>query len=254
MGGAARNEKRRRQEEAEARLRAAGITPPARKQTNRTPLVVVGVVAALALAAVAGFLLTREDAPAVVASYPVAVSGAVVTAGQPGAPVAVDVYEDYLCPQCERFENRYGDELTTALNEGEVSVRFHHVAILDTLTEPPGYSTRAANAALCVAGAAPSAWPAFHDRLFAEQPAEGGAGLTDEQLLAFATEAGAPPSVAECLAAGQNAEAVAAETRAAAGDPAVQTAEGRFGTPTVLLGGSRVDLNDTSWLADAIGG
>ena len=30
-------------------------------------------------------------------------------------PVVIETYEDFLCPNCERFEQRYGPDLTTAL-------------------------------------------------------------------------------------------------------------------------------------------
>ncbi len=43
-----------------------------------------------------------------------------------------------------------------------------------------------------------------------------------------------------------------AETEKATGDPALQT-QGRFGTPTVAIDGQKVDLNNTSWLENAIG-
>jgi protein-disulfide isomerase len=248
MGGASRNEKRRKQEEAERRLAAAGIQVPQKKRTNRTPLLVVGAVIAVAVVVGLVVLLTRGTGGGVEPTYTATADGAVVTAGS--GPVVVDVYEDYLCPQCERFESRYGDELTTALNEGRITVRYHSVAILDRLTEPAGYSTRAANAALCSVPA--GIFPRYHDRLFDEQPAEGGAGLTDEQLIAFGTELGAPADFAECVRGGTHTEAVAAETERAIDDPALQT-EGRFGTPTVTVGGQKVNLNDTSWLQNAIG-
>jgi protein-disulfide isomerase len=180
-------------------------------------------------------------------TYSVTASGAVVTAGN--GPVVIDVYEDYLCPSCERFEERYGDEITTALNDGRISVRYHSIAILDRLSAPPGYSTRAANAALCSVPA--GIFSRYHDRLFAEQPAEGSAGLADDQLIAFGTEMGAQGDFAACVQDGVNADAVAAETEKATNDLSLQT-EGRFGTPTVAIDGRKVDLNDTSWLQNAI--
>jgi protein-disulfide isomerase len=250
MGGAARNEKRRKQDEAARKLAAAGIRVERKSGPNRTAIIVVAAVVVLALA-VGGFVLWQRSGSSgdVAATYPVAVEGAVVTAGT--GPVVVDVYEDYLCPQCERFENRYGGEIKTALNEGRITVKYHTIAILDRLTEPQGYSTRAANAAICAATA--GIYPGYHEKLFAEQPAEGGSGLTDEQLVAFGTELGAGPDFATCVTSGANAQAVGAETDRAAADPALET-DGNFGTPTVTVGGQKIDLNDTGWLQDAIAG
>lgn len=247
MGGAARNDKRRRQDEASRRLRAAGIKVPQRKSRN-TPLIVVGVVVLVALIVGGGLLYVRsQTATTATGTYPTSVSGAVVTAGT-GKPV-IDVYEDFLCPNCERFEARDGTAITTALNQGKLTVRYHAIAILDANTQPPGYSTRAANAALCAASA--GFFPAYHAALFAQQPAEGSAGLTDQQLIALAP-AGAPADFATCVTSGRNAPAVTAETTKAASDPNLQT-DGQFGTPTVAENGTKIDLNNSNWLQAVIG-
>jgi len=249
MGGASRNEKKRKQQEAaNARLRAAGITPTtAEKDGKRTTFIAVAVLAVLVLVVGVVVLLTRDSAEPVVPIYTATASGGVVTAGS--GPIVVDVYEDYLCPVCERFEERYGQELTEALNAGQITVRYHAIAILDELTDPPGYSTRAANAALCAVPA--GVFPAYHARLFDEQPAERSPGLTDEQLTAFGTELGA--DLGACISGAAHADAVAAETGLAAATPVLRNADGTFGTPTVLLDGARVDLGDTGWLQQALG-
>jgi protein-disulfide isomerase len=247
MGGASRGDKRRKQEEADQRLAAAGIAP--RQKPNRTPLYVVGGVLAVAVVVGLVLLLTRGLGGGVEPTYTATASGAVVTAGN--GPVAIDVYEDYLCPSCERFEERYGDEMTTALNEGKITVRYHNIAILGKLTTPPGYSTRAANAALCSVPA--GVFPKYHATLFDEQPAEGSAGLTDDELVTLGTDLGAQGDFAGCVRANANASAVESATAEAIEDPALQNADGRFGTPTVLVDGQRTDLNDTSWLQKAIG-
>ena len=244
MGGASRNEKRRRQDEADRRLAAAGINVPQKR--SRTPMI---VVAAIAVAVIVGLTVwIARGSGEVEPTYTATASGAVVTAGN--GPVAVDIYGDYLCPNCERFEERYGDEITTALNEGRVTVRYHAVSILDTLTEPPGYSTRSANAAICAAEA--GIFPRYHRALFDAQPAEGSAGLSDDELIALGTPLGPQGDFEACVRDGRHADAVAAETTKAAGDPALQT-QGRFGTPTVAIDGQKVDLNNTGWLQDAIG-
>jgi protein-disulfide isomerase len=246
MGGASRNDKRRRQEEANQRLAAAGIHVPQKRTVNRTPVIIVGAVLVVAVVVGLTVLLNRSTSD-VVPSYTATASGAVVTAGT--GPVAIDVYEDYLCPACERFEERYGPEITTALNDGQITVRYHSIAILDSLSNPPGYSTRAANAALCSVPA--GIFPNYHKKLFDEQPAEGSAGLSDDQLIAFGTELGAQGDFAGCVRGATNVAAVTAETDAASANPALQT-EGVFGTPTVAVNGAKIDLNDTNWLQDAI--
>jgi protein-disulfide isomerase len=247
VGGASRSEKKRRQKAAAQRLAAAGITPPRRR--GSVPVFVV--VAVLAVALVAGLLLwlARGAGEAVAATYPVASDGGVVIAGQTAAPVAVDVYSDYMCLGCERFEKAYRDELTEALNAGQIVLRYHPIAILDDRSSPAGYSTRAANAALCAAPA--GIFPSFHDTLFAEQPAQGSAGLTDDQLVGVGTTLGATGDFAGCVRAGANQAAVAALTRATVADQALRH-DGAFGTPTVTVNGGLVDVNDTAWLQSAI--
>lgn len=248
MGGASRNEKKRRQDAAADRLAAAGIQVPPRKPVNR-PAIVVAAVLAVALVAGLAVWYFRGGGESVTPTYTATQSGAVVTVGS--GPVVVDVYEDYLCPVCERFEERYGSDLTTALNNNQITVRYHQIAILDELTAPAGYSTRAANAALCSVGA--GIYPAYHKKLFAEQPAERSAGLTDAQLIQFGTDLKAQGDFAACVNGATNANAIKAETEKAAATPALQT-DGSFGTPTVAIGGKKIDLNDSGWLSDAIAG
>ncbi len=248
MGGASRNERRRRQQESAQRLAAAGIQVPPKRAPNRTTIIVAAVLAVALVAGLAVWLL-RDSGASVTPTYTAARSGAVITVGS--GPVVVDVYEDYLCPVCERFEERYGADLTTALNNNQITVRYHAVSILDELTTPPGYSTRAANAALCSVAA--GVFPAYHKQLFDSQPAEGSAGLTDAELIALGTDLNAQGDFTGCVNAGTHADVVKAETEKSAANPALLT-DGNFGTPTVAIDGKKIDLNDSGWLQQAIGG
>ncbi|MFR9801942.1 DsbA family protein [Pseudonocardia sp. RS010] len=251
MGGADRSDRKRRQAAAEARLRAAGITPR-RRGLGGSGLVLTIVAVVVIAAIVVGVVVTMNDKAADSAAaptYPVVRTGAVIAAGQASAPVTVDIYEDYLCPYCERFETAYSDELTTALNAGQVKVNYHTISILDRASNPPGYSTRAANAAICAADA--GIFPAYHAQLYAEQPAEGSAGFTTEELTAKGTALGAGPAFGECVAAQVNTGLIENATNTAAATPALQS-NGKFGTPTIAVNGTKVDVNDTDWLQNAI--
>lgn len=247
MGGASRNEKKRRQAAANQRLAAAGINVPPKR--SNTPLLVVGIVVLVAVVAAGVVLYVRksDSSAPVAATYTATVSGAVVTAGTGKA--SIDVYEDYLCPNCERFEQAYGNDIVTALNNGSLTVRFHNIAILDGNTKPSGYSTRAANAALCAAAA--GIFPDYHEKLFAAQPNEMSAGLTDQQLVDFGTQLGAKGDFAGCVTGARNAAAVSAETRKAVSDPNLQTS-GQFGTPTVAVNGKKIDINSSGWLKNVV--
>ncbi len=247
MSGAARNERKRREEAAAQRLAAAGIQiPQGRSNTSLIIVIAVLVVAVLVGGAVL-YLRHASTAATVTPAYAATVSGAVVTAGT-GKP-AIDVYEDFLCPNCEVFEKTYGNEIVSALNSGKLTAHFHSIAILDARSNPTGYSTRAADAALCAVQA--GIYPAYHQKLFVSQPPEGSAGLTDDQLVGFGTQLGAKGDFAGCVKGAKSAAAVTAETQKAIADPSLQT-KGVFGTPTVIANGTLANLNNTNWLSDIL--
>lgn len=184
----------------------------------------------------------------VAANYSTSVQGSVVVAGKP-APNTVDIYEDFLCPICARFEANFGDQLTQAINDGKIQVRYHPVAILNRATNPAGYSLRAANAGICSAEA--GVFPAYHAKLFDgdTQPHEGTSGMTDQQLIDLGKQVGAPASFASCVTSGKYAKAVTAETNRAAKDASLRApGSSSFGTPTVVVNGKRADLSDSDWL------
>lgn len=219
----------------------------AAKSGSRTVIyVVLGVLVAVVLVAWAFMMFAGGSKAKVAATYTTTVQGSVVVAGKQAANT-VDVYEDFLCPICGRFEANFSGELTQAINDGKVQVRYHPVAILNRATNPAGYSLRAANAGICAAEA--GIFPAYHEKLFTEQPSEGSAGLTDQELIDKANQVGAPATFANCVSSGKYSKAVTAETLRAAKDTSLR-AEGSngFGTPTVTVNGKRADLSDDNWL------
>ncbi|ANY05856.1 DsbA family protein [Pseudonocardia sp. HH130630-07] len=243
---------RERHGAAQARLQAAGITPPKKSRGRQGLLIAGGVLIAVLLGG--GYTVWQnhvsQPAGPPEPAYAVARAGVVVTAGEPAAPVTVDVYEDYLCPFCKQAETQYGDRITAALNSGRAKVNYHHIAILDDRTTPPGYSTRAGNAALCAVDA--GIFPAYHARLYAEQPAEGSTGRTVEELTAIGTELGATGDFGGCVARQGDSRAIADATTAAVDDPVVAPG-GRLELPTIVLNGRKVDLANTGWLDELAG-
>lgn len=157
------------------------------------------------------------------------VQGGIVV-GDPQAPVQLRVYEDYLCPFCAEFEKENAEQIERWIAAGTVSVDYRTVSILDQASST-AYSTRAAMASAAVRDAAPQAWPAFHAALFANQPPEGGAGLSDGALADLAAQAGAPrDAVLGALADRRFARWVEAVTQSAGAGP-----DRLEGTPTVVL-------------------
>jgi protein-disulfide isomerase len=207
-------------------------------------IVVVGMLLALGIAACGG------SKAQVNANYSTTVDGSVVVAGKQAANT-VDVYEDFLCPICGRFEANFGSKLTQAINDGKIQVRYHPVAILNRATNPAGYSLRAANAGIC--SAETGVFPAYHAKLFDgdTQPNEGSAGLSDQQLIDLGTQVGAPASFGSCVTSGKYSKAVTAETNRAAKDTSLRAqGSNSFGTPTVTVNGKRADLSEDDWLTN----
>ncbi|MEV0735372.1 thioredoxin domain-containing protein [Streptomyces sp. NPDC050549] len=148
--------------------------------------------------------------------------------------VRVDVYLDYLCPECRRTERALTTALDGLRSHGGVSVVFHPVAFLDGRSTPSGYSTQAASAAACAADA--GRFEQYSTVLFSKQPAEQGPGLSEAQLIAAGRDAGiTSASFARCVEDAPYLPWVRYVSDLAASRKVALT-------PTVLVAGRRVDV------------
>ena len=103
-----------------------------------------------------------------------------------------------MCPFCADFEKASSGWLAQYAEQGKVAIRYSPISILDEGSDGTEYSTRAANAlAVVLDTAGPEAAKKFHDELYAQQPAEGSAGLSDDQFIALAVASGAERSSVE---------------------------------------------------------
>ncbi len=240
---------RRAQAEAAA-ARAAELRKAQQRKENRRRALLVGgaVVALLALVLVLGYLFqSSRDSTGASATPPAGAVGTYALAvGEASAPVRVDVYEDFLCPFCGQLEEETGAWLQEYAAQGKVQVRYHAVSILDPKSSTD-YSTRAANALGVVLDAAgPEVATTFHDSLFADQPAEGSAGLDDDELVDLAVQAGATESAVR-----PGIEGLAFEQWVENGTDAASKVEGYQGTPLVLLDGEPLE-GDITEMATAL--
>ncbi len=171
------------------------------------------------------------DVPSPAATPPatVTVPGGEAEAGK---PVKVIAYIDFICPVCKRFETTYGESLTNLRNEGKISLEYRPLGFLDRQSTT-NYSSRAANAAACVVNSSPEKYADFFNLLFERQPAEGGAGISDNDLKKMATEVGAA-NIDTCVDSKQFRPWVKVATQEAA-------AVGITGTPTVFIDGKQWD-------------
>jgi protein-disulfide isomerase len=161
----------------------------------------------------------------------------------------IQMYVDYLCPICGDFEATNGDYITSLLGNGNTTVEIHPIAILDRLSQGSKYSTRATNAAACVANYAPNQYYAFHNLLFANQPAENTTGLSDDELIELTVQAKVDEvdKIAACI---KNQEFKAwvsnSTTRALNGPIPNSNVDKVTGTPTVIVNGLKYEgaIND----------
>ena len=156
-----------------------------------------------------------------------------------GAAVNIVTYIDYACPICQTFEATNAEQITGWATSGEASLEIHPISILDRVSLGTKYSSRAANAAVCVANYEPDKYMAVNDALFAQQPAENTSGLDTAALKTLVADAGADSEdVASCIGDKTFGDWVTAATdRVTDGELASDTVTEFVGTPTVLLNG-----------------
>ena len=228
---------------AEAAARAAAA--------RRRRTVIGGVVAAIVLVVVLVAVVvvqTRRTSASADAAAPAntAGNGYVFAVGSADAPVTLDLYEDFQCPNCKALEDSTGSTIDELVAAGTAQVHYHGMAFLNTKANGQ-YSTRALNAAAVVTDAAGTgAYRTFHDLLFANQPAEGGGGLTDDQLIAYAAQAGAS---GETVESGIR-DLVYGDWVKQAEDQASK--DGVTATPTVFVDGTQLDDLSPAGLTAAV--
>jgi protein-disulfide isomerase len=165
-----------------------------RKERMRNYGVVGAIVLAVVLIVGVGFYVSsKKDTTGQTAKdVPSGLTGPYsVTIGKASAPTTIKLYEDLQCPICQAFEAATSKQVDAAVAAGKVKVEYHMVAFLDR-SSSTNYSSRALNAAAVVLDTAgPDVFLKYHNLLYQNQPAEGSAGLTDQQLIQYAVQAGA---------------------------------------------------------------
>ncbi|MEH1013463.1 thioredoxin domain-containing protein [Micromonospora sp. CPCC 206060] len=200
------------------------------RRRKRTLWTSVAAVAVLVIAGLIGWSIysaqRSDDYTAPTGSND---AGTGVVAGS--GPVTVDIYEDFLCPACQQFEQASGATIDQLISEGKVKVVYHPVAYLNRFSSTQ-YSTRSSAASGCAAEG--GKYREYAKALFAKQPPEGGAGLSDDELVNIAAGVGLDrDGFASCLREGTFkpwTEHVTEEASKA----------GITGTPTILVNGQQL--------------
>jgi protein-disulfide isomerase len=174
-----------------------------KKRDRRIQLIGGSVIAVLVLGIIAvGVIGSRSgstnDTTGVVADA--AVPKSVFTSGdnawgvpyntKAGAPVLA-IWEDFGCPICGQFEAQYGADLQKLADDGTIQLIHRPTTFIEKnfpKSPNPDSSTRATNAYGCAIDAGKG--EAYHNIVFENQPATEGDGWSDDQLIAFGTQAG----------------------------------------------------------------
>ncbi|MEU7589934.1 thioredoxin domain-containing protein [Micromonospora sp. NPDC049230] len=149
------------------------------RRRRRTIWVSAAAVVVLVVAGVVGWVVWSNQRSDTFTTPPGAnAAGTGIVSG--GGPVTVDVYEDFICPACHRFEQTSGAALEQLVADNKAKVVYHPVAYLNRFSTTD-YSTRSSAASGCAA--AGGKFREYAKALFAKQPPEGSAGLSNDELI-----------------------------------------------------------------------
>ena len=157
---------------------------PAARRRQRSPLRLWGPVALVAVAVAAGIWIqaARSQHGGVVAPAHALGPSAGEALGGASAPVLVEEYGDFQCPNCGNWERTVGPTVRRLVSQGRVRFVYHPIAFIGP------ESLAAANAAEC-AGDHGKFWP-YHDLLFADQAPENSGALSSDRLLDLGRQVG----------------------------------------------------------------
>lgn len=145
---------------------------PAGGKDNFTRNLVIAVVVGVVLIMLVPTLLSKQTDTS--AAIPASVSaedgyGIVFNKELTGAPF-IEIYEDFQCPACARFESIAGEYIEELITTKKAKVAFHTLSFLG------GESQIAANAAACSADE--GKFLQLHKTLMANQPSENSGAWT----------------------------------------------------------------------------
>jgi len=144
---------------------------------NVTRNLVIGmVVLVVAVGAIFSVISNRENTSA---ALPSSVSqedgyGIVFNDDLTGVPV-IDIWEDFQCPVCARFEQTNGDYIERLIEEKKAKVVYHTLSFLGP------ESVLAANAAACASDE--NKFLGFHKAFYQNLPAENSGAVTTDYLV-----------------------------------------------------------------------
>ena len=172
-----------------------------------------------------------------------------IVAGDPKAPVQIELYTEPQCSHCADLQHDFGRDIASYINLGQLAVTYRPMVFLDK--NGSDYSERVSNA-LFLAGGADTSGPAFQafvQNLWGHQDRTG-KGPTNAEIADMARESGIGSAQVQKIAAGDKALDVK--------DMADTNFEYLFeidpletGTPTVYNPAKdmKLDIYDNNWLS-----
>src|SRR6202041_4168970 len=123
--------------------------------------------------AVVFYIVTNHKKPAAVTSGPgdavrVTSSKLVTQPGTSNPKAVVSFYEDFLCPACGNFERTFGPTVSKLIDDGAIAADYYMIGLLSR-PQNQNYSSRAGNAAYCVADESIDAFRRFHTALYTKE-------------------------------------------------------------------------------------
>jgi protein-disulfide isomerase len=191
-----------------------------------------------------GILFTGQDGKAVPTTTAALKKGEdptpVPTPSGAGDPVTVTTYIDWACPSCKAFEEANGDQIQKMVAAGTITLEIKPVAIVDRSYTGDRYASRVNNAAACIANFDPDSFLAVQKYNYDNQPAEGSAGLSNNQIVSMVHKAGLnDPKVDACIQGESFKNFITATTQRAEADTTlIQPGNTGLGTPTIVIGGT----------------
>ena len=204
---------------------------PSGGKDNFTRNLVIAVVVGVVLIMLVPTLLSKQTDTS--AAIPASVSaedgyGIVFNKELTDAPF-IEIYEDFQCPACARFESISGEYIEEIITTKKAKVAFHTLSFLG------GESQIAANAAACSADE--GKFLQLHKTLFANQPSENSGAWTPSYFSTLGLGLGiSSPEYDKCVSGNKYLGWV----KNVAEEGAKRNINS---TPTVLINGKEIDRN-----------
>jgi protein-disulfide isomerase len=204
---------------------------PSGGKDNFTRNLVIAVVVGVVLIMLVPTLLSKQTDTS--AAIPASVSAedgyAIVFNKELTDAPFIEIYEDFQCPACARFESISGEYIEEIITTKKAKVAFHTLSFLG------GESQIAANAAACSADE--GKFLQLHKTLFANQPSENSGAWTSSYFSTLGLGLGiSSPEYDKCVSGNKYLGWV----KNVAEEGAKRNINS---TPTVLINGKEIDRN-----------